>query len=109
MVAVDRVGQSTASKTRILRVDWKPPTLRVKLSRLGSVLRVTVRTTDATGKRAKSSGLAGKPRIDFGDGAKVTGLRASHSYRRAGAVTLRVTSADRAGNVAVYRKRLHIR
>src|SRR5207247_10697406 len=107
VVATDRLGQSTASRTRILRVDWKAPSLKVKLTRRGGLLRVAATTSDATGTSAKAAGLAGVT-IDFGDGARVAGRKASHRYRRKGAVMLRVTSTGKAGNAAVYKRRLHI-
>jgi hypothetical protein len=73
--------------------------------RRGRPIRVSVRPTDA-GRRA--SGV-GRVRIAWGDGRSSTARRATHSYRRSGRVTVRVSVRDKAGNVVVVRRAITIR
>jgi hypothetical protein len=107
VVAVDRLGQETATGTRVLRHDGTPPRASVTVSRRGRVVRVTARPTDANPSGRPASGV-GSVRISFGDGARVTARRATHRYRRTGPVTVRVTVRDRAGNTATINRRITI-
>jgi hypothetical protein len=74
----------------------------------GQVLKVAARVSDASGTSAKASGLK-VVRISFGDGSRtVVGRRAIHRYGHSGKVTVRVTAADKAGNVVAVRRRITI-
>jgi len=103
--AVDRRGQATPGRERVLRVDGTPPRVRVAVTgarRAGAALRIRVRATD------RGAGIRSY-RIDFGDGAAVArGARGTHRYRR-GRFTLRAAVTDRAGNTGSARLRLTIR
>ena len=80
VVAIDLRGQTTATPTRNLRVDATPPKVSFKLSgahKRGKLLKVAVKATDASGSKAKASGLKAV-RISFGDGSRpIAALRAS--------------------------------
>jgi len=112
VVAIDRRGQTTATPTRNLRVDATPPKVSFKLSgahKRGALVKVAARVTDASGTKAKASGLK-TVRISFGDGSRaITSLRASHRYGRSGHVTVSVTASDNAGNVITVKRRVTIR
>jgi hypothetical protein len=111
VVATDRRGQSSSTPVRNLRVDATPPKVTVHISggrKRGQVLKVAARVSDASGTSAKASGLEAV-RISFGDGSRtVVGRRAIHRYGHSGKVTVRVTAADKAGNVVVVRRRITI-
>jgi hypothetical protein len=108
VVATTSHGQRTVSKTSTLRVDATPPRASFKVARSGAVVRVTTRVSDAEGRAVRTSGVA-YVKIDFGDGTFATiGRAATHRYRRSGAYTLRVVAADRAGNVRVVKRRIHV-
>jgi hypothetical protein len=112
VVAIDRLGQSTATPSRNLRVDATPPNVSIKLSgshKRGKLLKIAVKATDASGTDAKASGLTGV-RISFGDGSRpIAALRAAHRYGHSGHVTVRVSASDKAGNVAAVTRRITIR
>jgi PKD domain len=99
VVAVDRVGQTTPSHTRSLRIDGLAP--RVSVSVSGR--RVRVRAHDRGG-----SGLA-RMTVSFGDHRSARGADVSHVYARGGRYRLRATAVDRAGNVARRTVRLRVR
>jgi hypothetical protein len=105
--AVDRRGQVVPARTRPLRVDNTPPTLRVGLSKRGRVLTVTARGGDPSG--ALPSGL-GRILVDFGDGRLVPMPRskATKRYARTGTFTIRVKALDKAGNEVVQTRRVRI-
>jgi hypothetical protein len=107
VVAVDRLGQETATGTRVLRHDATPPRAGITVSRRGRVVRVVARPTDASRAGRAASGVR-SVRISFGDGASVTARRATHRYRRTGPVTVRVTVRDVAGNTAIVQRRITI-
>lgn len=111
VVATDRRGQTSATPTRLLRIDATAPkvSFRVKGPRKkGSFVRVVARVSDASGTSAKASGLKGV-RISFGDGSRaIAGKRAAHRYRRSGKVTVRVSASDKAGNVRTVKRRITI-
>jgi PKD domain len=112
VVATDRRGQTSATPSRNIRVDATPPKVSFRISgsrRRGGFVKVTARVTDATGTKAKASGLKGV-RISFGDGSRaISGRRASHRYAHSGKVTVRVSASDKAGNVRTVRRRITIR
>jgi hypothetical protein len=111
VVATDRRGQAIATPTRVLRQDGTPPRARVTVSgarRRGRPVRVVVRPTDASRTGRPASGV-GRITIAWGDGRFSTGRRATHSYRRSGRRTVRVTVRDRAGNAVVVSRAITIR
>jgi hypothetical protein len=112
VVATDITGQATATPSRNLRVDATPPKVSVKVSgshKRGKQVKVAAKVTDASGTRARASGLKGV-RISFGDGSRTfAGLRAAHRYGHSGKVTVRVSASDNAGNVVTVRRRITIR
>jgi hypothetical protein len=111
VVAIDRRGQATATPTRNLRVDATPPKVTFRLTgsrRRGAAARVTVKATDASGTKAKASGLK-NVHISFGDGSRrVVGTRAIHGWARSGRVTVRVSASDNAGNTVSVTRRVTI-
>jgi hypothetical protein len=105
VVAVDRRGQQTASRTRTLRVDATPPRLQATIRRRGGVVEVRARAVEA--RSARSSGLQ-RIRVELGRG-RVVELERSGTVRRAvgrGRLAIRVSATDRAGNAAVVRRTL---
>jgi PKD domain-containing protein len=112
VVAVDRRGQTTATPTRLVRIDATAPKTTFKLSgahKKGALVKVQARVSDATGTARKASGVA-SVRIGFGDGsAPVNGLRGMHRYGKAGSFTVSVTATDKVGNVIVVKRRVRIR
>ncbi|MBK5220416.1 MAG: PKD domain-containing protein [Thermoleophilia bacterium] len=91
--AIDQSGQQTGSRNGVLLIDRKPP--GVKLRRHGR--RLTVILTD--GARRETSGVkASAVKIAFGDGTR-SGRAPRHVFDHAGSYRVRVTAADRAGNV----------
>jgi hypothetical protein len=95
-IARDSLGQQTPSPVRALRIAARPPVVGLAVS--GSRRAGAALTFAATVKAP--AGLAAVT-IDFGDGARARGARASHRYARAGRFTVRVTAVDRLGNRAV--------
>jgi hypothetical protein len=112
VVAIDRLGQATATPTRNLRIDATPPKVTFRLSgshQRGKLLKIAVKATDASGTGARASGLNGV-RISFGDGSRaIAALKAAHRYGHSGHVTVTVTASDKAGNVIAVKRRLTVR
>jgi hypothetical protein len=103
---VDRRGQTTVSRSRLLRVDNTKPTLRIGTSKKGRVLTITQRAGDPNG--ALPSGIA-RVLVDWGDGKLVRmGRKASKRYPSTGGKTVRVKAVDRAGNETVVTRRIQI-
>lgn len=109
--AIDRRGQVTSSRVRVLRVDATPPRLTVRVSgqrRAGRALKVSVRASDVQNPTA--SGLA-RIRIQWGDGTITTtrSFRGTfvHRYAR-GSYTMRVSATDKAGGATVVTRALRI-
>ena len=105
VIATDRRGQRTVTKTRQLRIDTEAPDVTIRASgsrKAGSAIRFSSRVDDGEGSGAARSVWS------FGDGgaevAKATVKRAFGAGKRT--VTLTVT--DRAGNVTTVTKRLQI-
>jgi hypothetical protein len=92
ILATDRFGGEVLSEPATLRVDARPPTVRVQLQRSSG--KLALRLKDA------QSGLAlGTVRATFGDGSHLRGhaiLR--HRYARPGRYTVKVQARDRVGN-----------
>jgi hypothetical protein len=103
---VDRRGQTSLSRERVIRVDTVPPRLRIKLRgkrQRGSTLKLTATALDGHGSGVKYV------EIDWGDKSKrVRATRASHRYR-AGKFTLRVKAVDNVGNVSRRTVKLRIK
>ena len=97
--ATDNSGQETGSRVGTLRVDRRPP--KVKLRRKGR--RVTVVVNDGR-KGAASTLRKGSVKVSFGERGgrrvKTKGpkLRIRHVYQGGGRFTIRVKARDRAGN-----------
>jgi hypothetical protein len=109
--AVDRRGQVTSSRVRVLRVDTTPPALTVRISgerRAGRALKVFVSAADV--QNPTGSGLS-RVRIQWGDGATTTTkrFRGTFSYRYPrGNFTMRVSATDKAGAATVITRPLRI-
>jgi hypothetical protein len=113
VVATDRRGQVTATKTRLLRIDSTPPRLEVALRRSkGRVVRAALRASDAAGPGVQVSGVA-RVRVDWGDGSTTTTRSGSatltHRFRGSGPYTVRVSATDGAGGVVVEREQVRPR
>jgi hypothetical protein len=113
VVAVDRRGQATATRTRTLRVDaTKPRIARFGARRRGRSVTVTVRASDAAPAGARASGID-FVRVDWGDRSrrvtvKSTGARLTHRYGRRGRASVRVSATDRAGNAVAVTRRITV-
>ena len=104
IAATDRAGNA-ASLVLPLLVDNTAPSLVVRASRntlAGARYEVRVAAED------RLSGVAGPPRVSFGDGARALGETTAHRYGRSGVRRLVVTVHDRAGNVARLRRAVRV-
>jgi hypothetical protein len=103
ILATDRLGGEALSRPTTLRVDARPPTLRLGLH--GRRGQVTLRLKDA------QSGLAiGSVRASFGDGSHARGhATLHHRYARPGKYTIRVRARDRVDNRLVQRLEVAVR
>jgi len=110
VVAVDRRGQATASRRRLLRIDATDPGLAVRLAgvrRAGRTVRLFVRAADVQNPRA--SGIE-RVRIAWGDGTTSLARQrdaVAHRYPR-GRFRLRASATDGAGNTTVVTRSLRI-
>ena len=105
VVATDRRGQATVTKTRVLRIDSTAPDVILRSSGAhvaGNTIKFARTIDDGAGSGVRSAVYS------FGDGSRtVSTPTAKHAFGSGTyTVTLRVT--DRAGNVTVAKKRLHI-
>jgi hypothetical protein len=108
VTATDRRGQSVTTTVKPLKVDTVAPTVSFSVKRKQRVATVTAKPADVIPPSGNAAGIK-YVRIDWGDGSGFEQTRkASHSYRRKGAFTVRVSATDRAGNVAVAERRIHI-
>jgi hypothetical protein len=108
VVATDRRGQTSTTAVKPLKVDTVAPTARFSVKRSQRVVTVTAKAADVIPPSGQASGIK-LVRIDWGDGGGFTAARkASHRYGRTGAMTIRVTATDKAGNVAAVERRIHI-
>jgi hypothetical protein len=104
VVATDLRGQTSATPTRLLRLDPDGPNVTISFEgaqRAGRRVTIRVRAIDTL-----SGSLT--PTIHFGDGGSEVGRSASHVYRK-GRYTVTVTAPDKAGNVTTERRTLVIR
>jgi hypothetical protein len=103
---IDRRGQLRQSRTRVLRVDNTPPTLRVSLSKRRRTLTVTARAGDPNGRNP--SGLS-RVVVDVGNGRFVAmKTRFRHTYARTGRYRVRVKAIDKAGNETLVTRTVRI-
>lgn len=102
--ATDSLGQVVDSVPSTLKVDRRPPRVRVRV-RGGQVI-VTV----SDGPRGQGSGLrAGSVKVRFGDGRMGHGrARLRHIYARPGRYTIVVSAVDNVGNRATVRRRVKV-
>jgi hypothetical protein len=106
IVAIDRRNQETPSRSRLLRVDNTPPTLRIGVRRKRRVVTVTAKGGDPDG--SFPTGLR-RILVDFGDGRlQRMGRKASKRYARTGGYTVRVKAVDKAGNETIQQRRIRI-
>ena len=71
---------------------------RPQRARAGAKVRISASVLDS------GSGLAGRPRITFGDGTRANGFHLAHLYKRTGRYTVTIRATDRAGNTALVRR-----
>ena len=106
IVAIDRRNQETISRSRLLRVDNTPPSLRIGLKKKKRVLTVTAKGGDPDG--AFPTGLD-RILVDFGDGKLLPmGRKATKRYARLGTYVVRVKAVDKAGNETVQQRSVKI-
>jgi hypothetical protein len=88
------------------RVDNDAPRVRLRAplrARAGTKVRISASVLDT------GSGLAGRPRMVFGDGTHAYGFHLAHRYRRPGRYVVTITATDRAGNTTIARRSVRIR
>jgi hypothetical protein len=108
VTATDRRGQSVTTLVKPLKVDTVAPTVSFSVKRKQRVATVTAKPADVIPPSGNAAGIK-FVRIDWGDGSGFEQARkASHSYGHKGAFTVRVSATDRAGNVAVAERQIHI-
>jgi hypothetical protein len=102
--ATDSLGQVVDSVPSTLKVDRKPPVVRVRVR--GN--SVTVRVSD--GPKGESSGVeAASVHISFGDKHSASGrAKVTHRYKAGGSYTVMVTASDNAGNHVSFRRRVSV-
>ncbi len=107
-------------RVRTPSTSWPPTraaTARPTTSRCASTTRRRAcacarRSARASASRCASSasvldsgsGLAGRPRITFGDGTHANGFHLAHRYKRKGRYTITIRATDRAGNSTLVRR-----
>ena len=105
LIAADLSG-NVATYRLTLNVDNDAPRVRLRApqhAHQGDKVRISASVRDA------GSGLAGRPRIEFGDGAAGYGFRLAHRYKRAGRYVVTMRATDRAGNTTLVRRALRVR
>ncbi|HWI72950.1 MAG TPA: hypothetical protein VNT55_13430 [Baekduia sp.] len=108
VIATDPRGQSVTTVVKPLKVDTVAPTASFSVKRKRRVATVTTKAADVIPASGKASGIK-YVRIDWGDGSGfVQARKASHAYGRTGAFTIRVSATDRAGNVVLVQRAIHI-
>jgi hypothetical protein len=108
ITATDRRGQSVTTLVKPLKVDTVAPTVSFSVKRKQRAATVTAKAADVIPPSGNASGIK-LVRIDWGDGSGFEQARkATHGYGHTGAFTVRVSATDRAGNVAVAERVIHI-
>jgi hypothetical protein len=108
VTATDRRGQTVTTPVKPLKVDTVAPTASFSVKRKKRVATVTAKAADVIPPSGNAAGVK-YVRIDWGDGSGfVQARKATHRYGRTGAFTIRVSATDRAGNVAVAERTIHI-
>ncbi len=105
LTAADQSGNVATFKLS-LNVDNDAPRVRLRGAPhafAGDKVRISASVRDA------GSGLAGRPRVEFGDGAGAYGFRLAHRYARAGRYIVSLRATDRAGNTTLVRRALQVR
>jgi hypothetical protein len=102
VVATDQRGQTSTTRSSVLRVDDTPPSLHVTIHRSGNTVTVLSRAHD------KRSGLKSIV-TSFGDGSSRAGARVTHRYRRPGAFKLVVRAIDYAGARRLSARTIRVR
>ena len=105
LTASDASG-NVATYDFALRVDNEAPRLRLRApasALAGAKVRISASVLDP------GSGLAGRPRMTFGDGKGANGFRLAHRYARPGRYAVTIRAVDRAGNATEVRATLRIR
>jgi PKD repeat protein len=102
--ATDSLGQVVDSSPATLKIERKPP--RVRVSVRGA--SVTVRVSDEP--QGESPGVKrGSVKVSFGDGGSGRGRTTlTHTYSRAGSYTVLVSASDKAGNKTTIRKLVRV-
>jgi hypothetical protein len=108
VTATDRRGQTVTTAVKPLKVDTVAPTASFSVKKKKRVVTVTTTASDVIPPSGKAAGIR-YVRIDWGDGTGYEQARtASHAYGRTGAFTIRVSATDKAGNVVVAEREIHI-
>ncbi|WCB93624.1 hypothetical protein DSM104299_02340 [Baekduia alba] len=108
VVATDKRGQSVTTTVKPLKVDTVNPTVSFSVKRKKRVATVTAKGADVVPPSGNAAGIK-YLRIDWGDGSGFEqATKASHTYARTGAFTIRVSATDKAGNIAVAQREIHI-
>jgi hypothetical protein len=105
LTAADRSG-NVATFNLSLNVDNDAPRARLRSAPhayAGDKLRISASVRDT------GSGLAGRPRMEFGDGADAYGFHLAHRYARAGRYIVSMRATDRAGNTTLVRRAVQVR
>jgi hypothetical protein len=105
LVSSDQSG-NVATYTITLRVDNQAPKVRLRSpqrARARAKVKIWASVLDV------GSGLATRPLISFGDGAKARGFHLAHRYKRPGHYIVSIDATDRAGNTTLVRRALRIR
>ena len=102
VLATDRYGQSTLTRSTRIRIDGSPPSVRITPARGDSVV---VRVSDA------GSGVAaGTVRVSFGDGSHGRGRKTlRHRYARPGIYEVAVQARDELGNYVALQRLVDVR
>jgi hypothetical protein len=113
VTATNPAGLTRSDKVAKFFIDTVPPVVTFKLTgrqRVGSVVHVGIRATDAPPPLARSqaSGIA-SIEVKFGDGHSYVVTRGKyHVYHRAAHYTVTVIVTDKAGNVTTVKRRIRI-
>jgi hypothetical protein len=105
LTAADQSG-NVGTYQITLNVDNDAPRVRLRAAErvyTGETIRLSASVRDA------GSGLAGRPRIEFGDGTHAYGFHLAHRYALPGRYVVQVRTADRAGNETIVRRAVRVR